>query len=87
MGTTKLVLKNTIAMGVNKISMPLFTFLLIIYIAKFRNVELLGQYSLVTVYYMILQILPFLGLAPLVVREMSKRPEERDLICQTCPCW
>lgn len=59
----------------NKILAPVTAFLLLILIA-WRSDLLLGQYTLVSTVFIIVQTLPLLGLAPFVMREVARKPED-----------
>lgn len=72
----------TVALAINRFCPPVFGFLLLIVIAL-RSSELLGWYTVVTVFYFALQTLPFLGLTPLIVKEAARRPPDAGRIFGT----
>ncbi|MGE0143865.1 MAG: oligosaccharide flippase family protein [Planctomycetota bacterium] len=72
----------TVALAVNRFCPPVFGFLLLVVIAL-RSSELLGWYTVVTVFYFALQTLPFLGLTPLIVKEGARRPRDAGQIFGT----
>jgi serine O-acetyltransferase len=57
-----------------RLVMPAAAFALLVLIGQTSG-HLLGEYALVTTYYYVLQTLPLLGLTPLVMREVARRPE------------
>lgn len=72
----------TVALAINRFCPPVFGFLLLVVIAL-RSSELLGWYTVVTVFHFALQTLPFLGLTPLIVKEAARRPEDAGRIFAT----
>jgi O-antigen/teichoic acid export membrane protein len=78
---TKLA-KSTVALAINRFCPPLFGFILLVFVGR-KSSELLGWYTVVTVFFFALQTLPFLGLTPLVVKEAARRPQEAGRIFAT----
>ncbi|MCC6785276.1 MAG: polysaccharide biosynthesis C-terminal domain-containing protein [Planctomycetes bacterium] len=72
----------TVALAINRFCPPVFGFLLLVVIAL-RSSELLGWYTVVTVFHFALQTLPFLGLTPLIVKEAARRPTDAGRIFAT----
>ena len=78
---TKLA-KNTAGLAINRFCPPVFGFILLVFVGR-QSSELLGWYTLVTVFFFALQTLPFLGLTPLIVKEVARRPDEAGRIFAT----
>ncbi|MFO1054957.1 MAG: oligosaccharide flippase family protein [Planctomycetota bacterium] len=76
------VANATLALAINRFCPPVFGFLLLV-IVGLRSSELLGWYTVVTVFYFALQTLPFLGLTPLIVKEGARRPKDAGRIFAT----
>lgn len=73
------IASNAFFIAVNRLAQPLFGFLLMILIGRHSNL-LLGEYTLVSVYFFIFQTLPLLGLTPYIMREAAKRTDEAPAI-------
>ena len=67
---------------ITRLSLPAFSFVLLIWIGRHSD-ALLGQYALVTTFYFVMQTLPLLGLAPLVLRETARTPGRAGAIFGT----
>jgi O-antigen/teichoic acid export membrane protein len=73
------ILKNTLALSVPNLVNPLISFVLVMAIARNMGAEGLGEYSLVQSYLSLFGTFASLGLTTLIVREVSRRPEEIHL--------
>jgi len=71
---TKSIVKNSIAILSLKITLPISFFILAISIARILGPEEFGKYSLVLAIYCIFELISFLGLDNLVIREIAKEP-------------
>jgi O-antigen/teichoic acid export membrane protein/serine acetyltransferase len=60
---------------VNKLTVPLFAFVLLVLIGRTSS-RALGEYALVMTYYYLMQTLPLLGLTPFVMREVARCPSD-----------
>lgn len=58
---------------INKLVNPLSALILLIIIGR-NSSQLLGQYALITTIFFVLQVLPSLGLAQFVMREVARKP-------------
>jgi O-antigen/teichoic acid export membrane protein len=74
------VFKNTFALLVPNLLNPLISFLLIVFISRYLGVGELGQYSLVLSYLSLAGIFSSMGLTTLLVRQISRRPEEAHVL-------
>lgn len=74
--------KNTIGLAINRSCPPVFGFILLVFVGR-ESSELLGWYTVVTVFFFALQTLPFLGLTPLIVKETARRPNDAGRIFAT----
>jgi O-antigen/teichoic acid export membrane protein len=70
------ILRNTVALAFPNLVGPFISFVLIITISRYLGVEGLGQYSLIQSYLSLFTTLASLGLTTLIVREVSRRPDE-----------
>jgi O-antigen/teichoic acid export membrane protein len=70
------IIKNTVALALPNVLNPFVSFVLILVIARYLGVEGLGQYSLIQSYLSLFGTLASLGLTTLIVREVSRRPDE-----------
>jgi O-antigen/teichoic acid export membrane protein len=70
------ILRNTVALAFPYFVNPFISFVLIIMISRYLGVEGLGQYSLIQSYLSLFGTLASLGLTTLIVREVSRRPDE-----------
>ena len=67
------VTKNTVALSVARASVPSFSFLLVIYVARFLGAADFGKYVLVRTYFDLFVGLCATGLSIVVTREIAKR--------------
>jgi len=67
---------------ITRLTLPAFSFVLLIWIGRHSD-ALLGQYALATTFYFVMQTLPLLGLTPLVLRETARTPERAGAIFGT----
>ncbi len=74
------VFKNTFALLVPNLLNPLISFLLIVFISRYLGVGELGQYSLVLSYLSLAGIFSSMGLTTLLVRQISRKPEEAHVL-------
>jgi O-antigen/teichoic acid export membrane protein len=74
------VFRNTFALLVPNLLNPLVSFLLIVFISRYLGVGELGQYSLVLSYLSLAAIFSSMGLTTLLVRHISRRPEEAHVL-------
>lgn len=68
------VTKNTVALSIARVSVPLSSFLLVIYAARFLGVTDFGKYVLVRTYFDLFVGLCATGLVTIVTREIAKKP-------------
>ncbi len=69
------IAKNSFHLLINRLSQPLFGFILMILIG-YESSEMLGKYTTVSVFYVIFQTIPLLGLTPYIMRKAA-RDEKR----------
>ena len=69
------ILKNAGFLVFVRLAQPLFSLLLIIYIARSRGTELLGGYIIVLSYLVIFQTIASFGFKYLLTREVAKNPD------------
>jgi O-antigen/teichoic acid export membrane protein len=72
--------KNTFALLVPNLLNPLISFVLIVFISRYLGVGELGQYSLVLSYLSLAAIFSSMGLTSLLVRQISRKPEEAHVL-------
>ena len=72
MNTIKKMVKNTGVMLLANALSPVFSFLIVIFVARFLGVSGLGKFSLVLSIFIIFQTISNLGFAHLITREVSK---------------
>lgn len=68
------VTKNTVALSVARVSVPLFSFFLVIYVARVLGTTGFGRYVLVRTYFDLFVGLCATGLGIVVTREIAKKP-------------
>ncbi len=69
------IFKNTLALSIPNVLNPMISFVLVLFISRYRGVEGLGEYSLILSYFGVFSSLASLGLADLIVREVAREPE------------
>lgn len=75
MGAGSSLLRNTIALSLPNAVSPFLSFILVLAISRYLGTEGLGQYSLLLSFSMIFTTIASLGLGTLVVREVSRDPD------------
>ncbi len=73
------IFKNTLALSVPNVLNPFISFILVLVISHYIGVKGLGEYSLVLSYLGIFNTLAALGLEDLVVREVTRRPDDAHM--------
>lgn len=73
------VAKNTVALSAARTSVPLFSFVFVVYAARLMGVDGFGKYVLVQTYFQLFLALCATGLSIVVTREIAKR---RSLVNQ-----
>lgn len=68
------VTKNTVALSVARVSVPLFSFILVVYAARILGANSFGKYVLVQTYFQLFLGLCANGLSVVVTREIARRP-------------
>jgi len=79
MGPRNSLLRNTLALSVPNAINPFLSFLLVLAISRYLGVEGLGQYSLLLSFSLIFTTVASLGLGDLVVRQVTRKPEDIHL--------
>lgn len=72
------VAQNTISLFAVRILSSVFSFLVVIFIARSTNTEFLGEFSLVFAYFILFTEFPLLGLNIYLSRELAKKNEHLD---------
>jgi len=75
MGAGSRLLRNTIALSLPNALSPFLSFILVLVISRYLGAQGLGQYSLLLSFSMIFTTIASLGLGTLVVREVSRDPD------------
>lgn len=76
MGPRDSLLRNTLALLIPNAVNPFLSFLLVLVISRYLGVEGLGEYSLLLSFSLIFTTVASLGLGDLVVRQVTRKPED-----------